>query len=288
MHSGIVNIYKERGFTSNDVVQIVKRLTKSKAGHTGTLDPQATGVLPICLGKATKIADYIMAGEKQYIARVVLGSATDTQDAHGQRVAESNMLTTQEEVLTALSHFLGEIAQVPPMFSAVKIGGKRLYQQARAGIDVERPPRQVAIHNLEVLRWDLGETPQSFVLRVDCGKGTYIRTLCHDLGERLGTYAHMGALLRTKSGAFGLQTAITLRTLERVLAENRFDDHLVKIEDALMELPKITMPVVAQKSLVHGNKVALGDCLVYDHNGELVGIHHIDGGHLRPKTMLRN
>ncbi|MCL2753564.1 MAG: tRNA pseudouridine(55) synthase TruB [Defluviitaleaceae bacterium] len=286
MYNGIINIYKERGFTSNDVVQIVKRLTKSKAGHTGTLDPQATGVLPICLGKATKIADYIMGADKQYIAKVVLGSATDTQDAHGNVIEQSEKRAEQPEILLALEQFLGEISQIPPMFSAIKVGGKRLYEQARMGVEVERKQRQITISNLEVARWDLDATPQTFVLRVDCSKGTYIRTLCHDLGEILGTFAHMGELLRTKSGNFMLDDAITLGKLKKLAESGGLENIIMPMESALAHLPKITMNIDSQKYIENGNKLEFGQCLVFDHKGSLAGIYHSDGTHLRPKTML--
>ncbi|MCL2575245.1 MAG: tRNA pseudouridine(55) synthase TruB [Defluviitaleaceae bacterium] len=296
MYNGIINIYKQRGFTSNDVVQVVKKLTKSKAGHTGTLDPQATGVLPICLGKATKIADYIMGADKQYIAKVVLGSSTDTQDAHGVATLQSSKRVAQGDIEAVLTHFFGEILQLPPMYSAIKVDGKRLYEQARAGIDVERKPRQIFIHNLEVLRWNLDDFPQSFVLRVDCSKGTYIRTLCNDLGEQLGCFAHMGDLLRTKSGNFGINNAITLDKLRKIMDNGNLDRYLLPMEDALSHLPMVNMTEEAQKYIENGNKLEKkwsinnfndGTYLIIDYKGDLVGIYRCEDDILKPITMLR-
>ncbi|MCL2854162.1 MAG: tRNA pseudouridine(55) synthase TruB [Defluviitaleaceae bacterium] len=287
----MLNIYKPRDFTSNDVVQVVKRLTKSKAGHTGTLDPQATGVLPICLGRATKIADYIMNGDKEYIAQVVLGIATDTGDAHGAEIAHGGLVDDKARIQGALSRFVGEINQMPPMYSAIKVGGKKLYQYAREGVMVERKTRQITILQLDVLHWDL---PQSFVMRVKCSKGTYIRTLCEDIGVALGTVAHMGKLLRTETGGFATQGSISLAVLEKAVPAGNLGDLLIPIERALAHMPKIYIAEDAQKLLINGNKIPLeyvaglvgGPSLAFDHTGRLAGIFHADGVFLRPLTML--
>jgi len=290
MYNGVINVFKERGFTSNDVVQIVKRLTKSKAGHTGTLDPQATGVLPICVGKATKIADYIMGGEKEYIARVVLGAETDTGDAHGNVIAKCSKEISREDVMAVLPDFMGKIVQVPPMYSAIKVRGKKLYEYARAGTEVARKERAVEIFALDVLTWDM---PLGFVIRVGCSKGTYIRTLCADLGRALGTAAHMGSLIRTRSSNFLARNSISLAQLKNA----NLADVIMPIDKALEGLPKITICEGGHKLLVNGNKIPLEFVeglgasplphLAFDHEGNLSGIFCANKeGFLRPLTML--
>ncbi|MCL2350695.1 MAG: tRNA pseudouridine(55) synthase TruB [Defluviitaleaceae bacterium] len=286
-----MNIYKEADYTSSDVVQVVKKITKSKAGHTGTLDPMATGVLPICLGKATKIADYIMGGDKEYIAQVILGEATDTCDAYGAIIGAAKMSPVRDEILAVLPQFSGEISQIPPMYSALKVGGKRLHDLARQGITIERNARQITIHSLEVLKWDL---PSSFVIKVKCSKGTYIRTLCDDIGRALGGYAHMGKLLRTTSSNFTLETALTLDKL----AKGDLDKIVMPIEKALSGFPKVYIKESGAKLLANGNKLPLeharyADNLQKDtlyttftHDGNLAGIFRAESEILRPVTML--
>jgi tRNA pseudouridine55 synthase len=252
------------------------------------LDPGATGVLPVCLGKATKIADYIMAEDKEYIAAVVLGTATDTQDASGSIINSESASVTSDKILKILPRFIGEVRQVPPMYSAIKIKGKRLYEYARQGLEAELKARKVNIRGLEVLKWDLDKSPQSFVLRVDCSKGTYIRSLCADIGEALGTYAHMGRLLRTRSGRFGLHGSISLGRLSRL----DLNDVIIPIEAALGDMPKVTIGEEFDKLLVNGNKIPFDDsllispCLVYGFDGRLAGIYRAEEGFLKPKTML--
>ena len=297
MYNGILNIYKQRDFTSNDVVQIIKRLTCSKVGHTGTLDPQATGILPICLGKATKLADYIMGQDKEYIAEVILGSSTDTQDSHGNMVERSAVMADKLQILEVLSSFVGPIEQTPPMYSAIKIKGKKLYEYARKGIEVKRKPREIDIFKLEVLNWNLETTPQTFTIRVGCSKGTYIRTLCNDIGEKLGTLAHMGHLLRSSSGDFNLHSAITLNTLKKAMEQNKIHNHLRSLESAIGHMPRLTIKQEGEKMLLNGNKIPLKSViednvqintqyLLYTHNGLLAGIYNAEEEILRPKTIL--
>jgi len=291
MYSGIINVFKEKGYTSNDVVQIVKKITKSKAGHTGTLDPQATGVLPICLGRATKIADYIMNGDKEYVAEVILGVATDTQDSHGNIIAASDAAVEKADVITVLSQFFGDTVQTPPMYSAIKVKGKKLYEYARAGVEIERKQRDIHISGIEVLRWNM---PRSFVMRVRCSKGTYIRTLCADIGEALGTHAHMGRLIRTRSSNFAVANSISLEKLRHARIENV----LLPMESALSHLPKISISAEGDRYLQNGNKIPLElvrnpdilgtppPYLTFNHEGELAGIFTTDENFLRPQTML--
>jgi len=295
--NGIINIYKEKGFTSHDVVNIVKGLTKCKAGHTGTLDPDAEGVLPVCIGRATKIADYIMADDKEYIADVMLGTATDTQDASGEILERKPFSGSLADIHGAIQDFIGHIEQVPPMYSAIKVGGKKLYEYARQGKTVERKPRQVTIHAIELLDADL---PTSFKIRVACSKGTYIRTLCADIGEHLGTAAHMGDLLRTKSGNFHISNAIKLSELREIVARSEIDNVIIPMEAALSHFPKISISAKADKWLRNGNKIPLdfvradftlaesAEYLGFDATGSLAGIFVLSGKDrsIRPKVML--
>lgn len=206
--AGVLVIDKPGGMTSHDVVMRVRRiLGVKKIGHTGTLDPMATGLLPLCVGGATKIARFLEGGEKEYRATIKFGVETDTYDAEGKVVAESDTSGVSEEmVLEALAQFKGKIKQIPPMYSAVKIGGTPLYKLARKGITVEREPKEVEISAIDVEEF----TMPLLTMRITCSKGTYIRTLCHDLGSVVGCGAHLVALRRTRSGYFSIQDAITL------------------------------------------------------------------------------
>ncbi len=206
--AGVLVIDKPGGMTSHDVVMRVRRiLGVKKIGHTGTLDPMATGLLPLCIGGATKIARFLEGGEKEYRATIKFGVETDTYDAEGKVVAESDTSGVNEEmVLEALTQFKGKIQQIPPMYSAVKIGGTPLYKLARKGITVEREPKEVEISDIDVEEF----TMPLLTMRITCSKGTYIRTLCHDLGSAVGCGAHLVALRRTRSGYFSIQDAITL------------------------------------------------------------------------------
>ena len=296
MKDAIINIYKEKGFTSHDVVNIVRGLTKCKAGHTGTLDPDATGVLPVCIGRATKIADYIMADDKEYIADVILGAATDTLDASGEILERKPFLGDLSNVNNAIKNFIGQIEQIPPMYSALKVGGKKLYEYARQGKTVERKSRRVTMHEIEILETNL---PVSFKIRVKCSKGTYIRTLCADLGAALGTAAHMGDLLRTRSGNFHVDNAIKLADLREIAARGGIDSVAMSIEVALSHFPKISISSKADKWLRNGNKIPLdfvradielleaAEYLGYDAMGNLAGIFVLsDTDYIKPKVML--
>ena len=216
MLNGVINIYKIKGFTSHDVVAKLRGIVKQKKiGHTGTLDPDATGVLPVCLGSATKLCDMLTEKEKEYIAKVQLGVTTDTQDMTGTVLSSKEVNVSEEEVIKAIESFVGPYEQIPPMYSALKVNGKKLYELAREGKDVERKARPVVIHYIEIIEMDLPE----ITIKVGCSKGTYIRTLCHDLGQKLGCGAAMAALERTKSGQFSLDAAITLAELEERIKE---------------------------------------------------------------------
>jgi tRNA pseudouridine55 synthase len=229
---GIFAINKATGMTSHDVVARVRRLAKQRrTGHAGTLDPMATGVLPICLGQATRVAEYLSESGKAYRATLRFGVETDTYDTEGTVVREAPVMLTQDDIAAMLPDFLGEQMQIPPIYSAIKRDGQPLYKLARAGEAVTVEPRPIVIYALRIVSWE----PPDLVLDVDCGKGTYIRSLAHDLGRRLGPGAHLAALLRTRSGPFALSQSITLETLEAALAGDTWRDHLYAPDEALLE-----------------------------------------------------
>jgi len=209
---GFLNVYKPAGMTSHDVVARLRRVTKVKQiGHTGTLDPFAEGVLPICIGKATRLIEYL-ADDKAYVGTVQLGSSTTTYDTEGEEVKKSQKVVTKEEIETALENFRGEIEQLPPIYSAIKVKGKKLYEYAREGKEVKIEPRRVNISRLEIVDFDVEK--QQVSLRIDSSKGTYIRSIANDLGEVLGSYGHLIKLVRVKAGEFGIESSIKLDNLD--------------------------------------------------------------------------
>ena len=224
MKSGIINVYKEKGFTSFDVVAKLRGILKTKKiGHTGTLDPDAEGVLPVCIGRATKVCDILTDKDKVYEAVMLLGVETDTQDTSGEILKELPVTVSEECVKEATRSFVGDYAQVPPMYSALKVNGKKLYELAREGKTVERKARNVQIFSIEILEMNLPRVRMS----VHCSKGTYIRTLCHDIGQKLGCGGCMEKLLRTKVGVFELQDTLKLAEIDinrKMLAEMAVND----------------------------------------------------------------
>jgi tRNA pseudouridine55 synthase len=260
---GVLVVDKPRGPTSFHVVQRVRRaLGVEKAGHTGTLDPMATGVLAVCLGDALKVQQYLVEGDKAYEADVAFGVATDTEDAEGREVARGDPAAlSAAAVAAALPRFVGDIEQVPPMYSAVRVAGRRLHQAARAGDSVERAPRTVRVHALTLLAF---EGPRDGLaqarLDVRCGKGTYVRTLAADLGEALGVPAHLAGLRRTAAGRFDLAQAIPLDELVRLAAEapDRVAARVVPVVDALDFMPAVALSSEQARELAHGRAVALG------------------------------
>ncbi len=239
MTDGIVNVNKPLGITSHDVVYKLRRILNiKKIGHTGTLDPDASGVLPMCVGRGTKLAEYLTAADKQYYARLQLGAFTDTQDASGEVIESFEVSVSEEQIRDAVNGFVGEISQIPPMYSAIKIDGKKLYKLAREGKTVERKARQVVIHNIEIKNIDLAANTVDML--VDCSKGTYIRTLCNDIGAALGCGGHMSALERTRSGRFDIRDAYTLEKLEEMASAEDFS-FLTPVSEALPEYSKIVL-----------------------------------------------
>ena len=248
--NGVINIYKNTGMTSFDVVAMVRRVAKmKKVGHTGTLDPAASGVLPVCLGKATKIIDYIMENKKVYRVNLKLGMVTDTYDLEGEVLREKDAShITKDEILNCINSFLGTIDQVPPMYSALKQNGVRLYELARQGIEVHREARKVTIYSIENIKIESNDNIQ---MDVCCSKGTYIRSLCYDIGEKLNVGATMTALERIQNGPFTKEEAINIEDLTEELLEK----HIISIEKALDSFEKITVNEKFGKLLRNGVKV---------------------------------
>jgi len=290
--SGILNIDKPRGWTSHDVVAKVRRLTgQRRVGHAGALDPLATGVLLLCLGQATRVAEYLMAGQKRYRATLCLGISTDTYDAEGRVMRDVGPVDVAlREIEEALSAFVGEIEQVPPMYSALKRRGQPLYKLARRGEMVERQPRRVTIETLELVDW----TPPELTLEIVCSPGTYIRSLAHDLGERLGCGAHLVALTRLASGRFTLDEAISLPALAEAVATSDWTHLLYPLDAALQDLEAVNVDATAAWRLRHGQPIAcptppttpLGRA--YSPDGRLIAVvaYDPDAALWRPKKVF--
>ena len=253
MINGIINVYKEKGFTSHDVVAKLRGIVKQKKiGHTGTLDPDATGVLPVCLGNATKLCDMLTDKSKEYVTTMRLGFCTDTQDISGEVLKQSEVCVTEDEVKNAVLSFVGEYEQIPTMYSALKVNGKKLYELARAGIEVERKARKIEIISIEILDMKLPDV----TMRVHCSKGTYIRTLCHDIGLKLGCFATMVSLERTRVAGFIVENAHKLSEIENYVKDGKLDNMLTKTEE-MFELMSVRVAPPYEKLLWNGNPIYL-------------------------------
>lgn len=239
MINGIVNIYKEKGYTSHDVVAVLRKVVgQKKIGHTGTLDPDATGVLPVCLGRATKVCELLTDHDKTYEALLLLGKTTDTQDISGEVLEEKDPGNlAEEEVRSCIESFIGEYDQIPPMYSALKVNGKKLYELAREGKTVERKSRKVQIHGIRILEMNLPHVR----MEVDCSKGTYIRTLCHDIGEKLRVGGCMEELERTKVGCFLKEDAVTLDEVRQKMEQGEGAEFFTPLDQIFAELPAVTV-----------------------------------------------
>lgn len=280
--NGIVNINKPLGITSHDVVyRLRKILNIKKIGHTGTLDPDASGVLPMCVGRATKTADMLAASDKQYIAEVTMGAATDTLDASGTVTDTAEVNVSEIDIKNVLDEFVGDIKQIPPMYSAIKVDGKRLYSLAREGIEVERTPRNVHIEKIELISFMPNDN--KFVIKVDCSKGTYIRTLCDDIGKRLGCFAHMSALERTRSGRFGIEDAYTLDKINE-MAENGDFSFLIPTDKVFEEFPKLIVSNRKARIMCNGTRISTQGIeegityRVYDEAGNFLTVSRAEDG----------
>jgi len=288
--SGILLLDKPLGISSNQALQIVKRLFQAaKAGHTGSLDPLASGLLPICLGEATKFSHFLLDSDKSYRALVTLGSTTTTGDAEGDVIERSVVTTTQDELQAALKKMVGDILQVPPMYSALKHGGKALYEYARDGVEIAREARPVKIHAITLERFD-GE---QFEIVVSCSKGTYIRTLAEDIGKLLGCGAHLGGLRRLTTAHFNLKDAVTIEQLDQMSLEQR-DEDLLGADAAIEDLPQISIDADSTFYLLRGQEVwksglrMEGLFRIYSEEGVFLGIgQQTSRGSIAPKRLLR-
>ncbi len=287
--NGILNVYKEPGFTSHDVVAKLRGICKQKKiGHTGTLDPEASGVLPVCLGSATKLCELLTEKDKEYRAVMLLGCETDTQDTTGTVLSEHEVTASEEEVRDAILSFTGPYDQIPPMYSALKVNGQKLCDLARAGKVVERKSRRITIHSIEIEDICLPRV----TMKVFCSRGTYIRTLCHDIGQKLGCGGAMEKLVRTRSGRFGLEEAYKLSEIQKLSDEGRLEEILMPVETVFEGLLAVQAVGAGQKLLENGNplecrhvKLLSGetslDCApedgtqvrVYDENGHFTGVY---------------
>ena len=281
--TGIINGYNGRGYTSHDVVAKLRGILKQKKiGHTGTLDPEAEGVLPVCLGKATKLCDLLAGHDKVYEAVMLLGQSTDTQDTTGTVLESAPVTASEEEVRKAVLSFEGPYEQIPPMYSALKVNGQKLCDLARAGKEVERKARPVVIHEITILEMDLPRVK----MRVHCSSGTYIRTLCHDIGEKLGCHGCMDKLLRTRVERFCVEDSLTLSQIETLRDEERLEEIIIPIDRMFDEEPAVHLNEELSKAAHNGNALPLGvseskpvagqKIRVYDADGAFVGLYQYE------------
>ena len=288
-YNGIINIFKEKGYTSHDVVAKMRGILKQKKiGHSGTLDPDATGVLPVLLGNATVLSDMLTDKSKEYEAVLLLGVSTDTQDSTGNKLKESDISSlTEEKVKEAINSFLGEYMQLPPMYSALKVGGKKLVDLAREGKEVKREPRKVYIFDIEIIEMDLPRVRY----RAKVSKGTYIRTLCHDIGEKLLVGGCMESLIRKRVDRFDVDEAITLNQVEA--ERDNIDKRIMSVEEYFSFLPKINTSLEIDKYLDNGNKLKFEEKYsesdlyrVYDSNDIFIAIYKKESKELKPFKMF--
>lgn len=258
MYHGIINVYKEAGYTSHDVVAKLRGICgQKKIGHTGTLDPDAVGVLPVCLGNGTRLCDMLTDQTKEYIAGLRLGMTTDTQDISGQVLEEREVLASPERVRETILSFLGDSMQIPPMYSALKVNGKKLYELAREGKEVERAARPITVYEIEILE----ERHPAYRIRVACSKGTYIRTLCHDIGQKLGSGGVMTELTRTRVGEFEIEHACTLDRLQRMADQGTLSQTIIPVDRMFESYPALQTKEDAYKALRNGNQLQWKDIL---------------------------
>ena len=296
MKSGIINVYKEKGFTSFDVVAKLRGILKTKKiGHTGTLDPDAEGVLPVCIGRATKVCDILTDKDKVYEAVMLLGVETDTQDTTGEILKKLPVEEAESVVKEAILSFVGEYAQIPPMYSALKVNGKKLYELAREGKTVERKARNVQIFSIEILEMDLPRVRMS----VHCSKGTYIRTLCHDIGQKLGCGGCMEKLLRTKAGIFELADTLKLAEINALAKEGLVEEKIISVDELFEDHSKVWTKQEYDVVVHNGNRVKMKmfqeklpenteRLRVYDSKGEFIGIYEFcsERGDFKPVKMF--
>ncbi|MFE5319554.1 tRNA pseudouridine(55) synthase TruB [Paenibacillus sp. NPDC056579] len=300
---GILPIWKPAGFTSHDVVAKARRILRIKRiGHTGTLDPQVTGVLPLCIGRATRLVEYIQELPKEYEATLKIGIATDTEDAGGQITAQvDDVRLTEKQVIDTIQSFVGDIFQVPPMYSAVKVDGKRLYELARQGVEVERKSRTVTIYHIDIIEMNLTLDHPEIRFRVKCSKGTYIRTLCVDIGKALGYPAVMSHLVRTSTGNIGPEQCLTLEQVEQLQQEGLLSGKLIPAEQAMAHMPAVQLNDSQARKALLGQKLHItpaemapltasmdGNYAAYSPDSRFIGIFQWDSAQseLRPVKVF--
>ncbi len=288
--SGVLVVDKPVGLTSHDVVQIIRNGTNiRRAGHTGTLDPRASGVLVVLLGPAVRLSEYVSASDKRYQAVLRLGTRTDTYDAEGTVMGISPVDITEEQFQASLSKFVGEIEQVPPPYSAIKVQGRRAYDMARKGEEVELAPRKIKVYNLDLLEW----APPEAVIDVYCSSGTYVRSLAHDMGEDLGCGAHLIGLRRTKSGRFSLRDAVPLTKLREAFDKGNWYQYIIPAAEALTDWPAVELTTEQVETIRHGNRIPADPTVgaqarAVSEQGELVALMELvpDTNEWKPKKVF--
>jgi tRNA pseudouridine55 synthase len=280
--NGIILVDKPQDWTSHDVVAKLRGvLHERRIGHSGTLDPLATGLLVVFVGRATRAVEFAEADSKEYIAGLHLGVSTDTQDITGNIVAESAALPDEAALREALGRFIGDIEQIPPMYSAIKIGGKKLYELARRGESVERAPRKITVSAIDIA----GRDSDDYILNISCSKGTYVRTLCSDIGEALGCGACMSSLRRTRAGVFSVDDAHSLADIEAAVREGRLSDIILPGDTLFASFPKLTVSQSAAKRLKNGNIIKIsaedGEYKVYSDSDEFLLLGRVECGKLK-------
>ena len=294
---GIINVYKEKGFTSHDVVAKLRGILHiKKIGHTGTLDPDAVGVLPVCIGKGTKLCDMITDTDKTYEAVMLLGISTDTQDISGNVLSKKEVDVDEKTLIETVDSFVGEYKQIPPMYSAIKVNGRKLYQLAREGIEIERSPRDVYIRSIHINDMNLQDGEPSVTMTISCSKGTYIRTLCHDIGEKLGCGACMKSLSRTRVGRFYIDDSFTINQIAALNLKGELSSIVAPV-DSMFDYPRIQINKEYDKLLYNGNllplsagkalDVGLADKVrIYNESGEFIGIYSMDDSGYKPVKIF--
>ncbi|HHW32311.1 MAG TPA: tRNA pseudouridine(55) synthase TruB [Clostridiaceae bacterium] len=269
--NGIINVLKPPGMTSFDVVSYLRGLLKQrKIGHTGTLDPGAVGVLPICFGSATKAIDYIMNKNKIYRVELTLGTETDTQDSFGNVINTCEVKVSEQDIINVINSFKGKYLQVPPMYSAIKVNGKKLYELARKGVEIDRNPREVEIYKIEIIRQSKGRV----LFDVSCSKGTYMRTLCSDIGKKLGCGAHMSFLVRMAVGNMHIYSALTLEDILYFYKTKQLDSKIIKIDSVLEEYKPVMLNSFEERKFSNGAAAKI--CGNFFKTGELVRVYSTD------------
>lgn len=290
MYNGIINVYKESGFTSHDVVAKLRGiLHQKKIGHTGTLDPEATGVLPVCLGNATRLCDMITDKSKEYRAVLLLGISTDTEDATGKILSRKAVNVTAKDIEKTINSFVGKYNQVPPMYSALKVNGQKLCDLARKGVEIERKPREVFIYDIIIEKIDIPEV----TMTVKCSKGTYIRSLCRDIGEKLNTSGTMKSLVRTRTGIFNIENAVRLSEISKCVADNNIASLIMPTDSFFDDYPAVNVSGRNEMLVKNGNMIILpefkgNNIKVYLSDGVFAGIYGYDevSHSYKPKKMF--